>query len=148
MYIIINDTRYDNVSKTTEFHKITYTSENLVEGISCDSIKEYRDDGFFLRELDTKSYLTQISNAGEFILSNESFAFDTIPEGTPAESREYAYETVRCIEYGDEKITVDQANKLYLQYLAEGDTERTSELTILIAAAKSEIRNQYPDVTE
>lgn len=63
---------------------------------------------------------------------------------TPAELREKAYETEKCIEYGGELLTVDEANHLWEVYEAEG-SERAVELTELIAVAKAEIRERYPD---
>ena len=63
---------------------------------------------------------------------------------TPAELRERAYETEHNIEYGGEWLTVDEANHLWEVYKAEG-SERAAELTELIAVAKAEIRERYPD---
>jgi len=63
---------------------------------------------------------------------------------TPAELREKAYETEHNIVYGDEVLTVDEANHLWEVYKAEG-SERATELTELIAVAKAEIRERYPD---
>ena len=41
-------------------------------------------------------------------------------------------------------ITVDQANKVYLEYSAKGSTKAT-EIQVLIIAAKTYIRELYPD---
>ena len=41
-------------------------------------------------------------------------------------------------------ITVDKANKLWQEYQAEGSS-KSEELTVLIAAAKTAIRAEYPD---
>lgn len=62
----------------------------------------------------------------------------------PAELREQAYETEKCIEYGVEMLTVDEANKLWQEYQAEGNS-KAEELTMLIAMAKSGIRERFPD---
>lgn len=64
-----------------------------------------------------------------------------------SERREKAYETLRCIVYGDDLITVDEANHLWEVYEAEG-SELAAELTRLIAAAKAVIREQYPDESD
>lgn len=64
---------------------------------------------------------------------------------TPTELREQAYETEKCIEWEDTMMTVDEANDKFLMYDAEGNT-KANELTSLIAAAKAEIRERFPDV--
>ena len=64
-----------------------------------------------------------------------------------AKRREHAYETLKCITYGDQLLTVDEANKLWQEYEAEG-SDRAPELTALIAAAKAQIREMYPDENE
>lgn len=63
---------------------------------------------------------------------------------TPTELRERAYETVKCITYENEQLTVDEANKKWQEYQAEGGTKAV-ELTQLIHTAKEGIRQQYPD---
>ena len=63
---------------------------------------------------------------------------------TGAEKREAAYQTEKCIPYGDTLITVDEANKHWQEYQAEGNSKAT-ELTVLIATAKAEIRARFPD---
>lgn len=62
----------------------------------------------------------------------------------PSEHREKAYETEHNIEWGGEMLTVDEANKLWAAYSAEGNS-RAVDLGALIAAAKAEIRERYPD---
>ena len=61
-----------------------------------------------------------------------------------ARRRELAYETFKCIPYGDALLTVDEANKLWQEYEAEGSS-LAAILTDLIAAAKADIREMYPD---
>jgi len=61
-----------------------------------------------------------------------------------AKRRERAYETLKCISYGDALLTVDEANKLWQEYEAEGSS-LASILTDLIATAKAQIREMYPD---
>lgn len=67
---------------------------------------------------------------------------------TPQEKRKWAYENELSIIYRGEAITVDAANKQFMEYTAEGATEKCQELQQLIAAAKDVIRNTYPDETE
>ena len=64
---------------------------------------------------------------------------------TNKEKREQEYETRACVEYDGQMLTVDAANKLYLAYSAEGQTERAQELSTLIAMAKAAIRTEFPD---
>ena len=63
---------------------------------------------------------------------------------TPMELREKAYETEKCIEWDGNIMTVDEANDMFLKYDAEGNA-KSDELTVLIAAAKAEIRERFPD---
>ena len=62
----------------------------------------------------------------------------------PSEHREKAYETEHNIEWGGEMLTVDEANKLWAAYSAESNA-RATELGMLIAEAKAEIRERYPN---
>lgn len=63
---------------------------------------------------------------------------------TPIELRERAYETDKLISYENEMLTVDEANKKWQEYQAEG-SPKANELTALISTAKNAIRAQYPD---
>lgn len=63
---------------------------------------------------------------------------------TPMELREKSYETEKCIEWGGNIMTVDEANDIFLKYDAEGNV-KSDELTVLIAAAKAKIRERFPD---
>lgn len=67
------------------------------------------------------------------------------PEISAREKRERAYTERHIIEYQGSMITVDEANKLWYQYAAEGQEETMSALTKLIAEAKATIRSDYPD---
>ena len=70
---------------------------------------------------------------------------DTLDAGDlPAEQRKQAYNTVACIEWDGATLTVTQAARQWAYYAAEGRKDKTDELTALIAAAKSNIRVQYP----
>lgn len=63
---------------------------------------------------------------------------------TPEELRERAYETEKLVNFENEILTVDEANKKWQEYQAEGNS-KANELTTLIANAKATIREQYPD---
>ena len=63
---------------------------------------------------------------------------------TQKELRERAYETEKCITYAGEILTVDEANKRWQEYQAEGNA-KSAELTALIVSAKTDIRERYPD---
>lgn len=69
-------------------------------------------------------------------------------ERTAAEKRKYAYETEALIDNDGEMITIDAARNICLEYMFDG-TERSSEiinnLSNLIAVAKADIRNMYPN---
>ena len=62
---------------------------------------------------------------------------------TPSELRERAYETVKCITYENEQLTVDEANKKWQDYQAEGN-EKATVLTQLIHTAKEIFENNIP----
>lgn len=64
---------------------------------------------------------------------------------TPAERREAAYNSDAVIEWGGETLTVTQAAQQWAYYAAEGNADKTAALSTLIAAAKADIRAQYPD---
>ena len=64
---------------------------------------------------------------------------------TPAEQREAAYNSDAVIEWGGDMLTVTQAAQQWEYYAAEGNADKTAALSTLIAAAKAEIREKYPD---
>ena len=66
------------------------------------------------------------------------------PVLTPTEQREKAYQTLQIIEWQGSLITVDQANKIYYNYFVENNP-KADDIQILIIAAKSDIREMYPD---
>lgn len=72
-------------------------------------------------------------------------AYQNANKPTAEQQREQAYESSAIISYRGQMITVDQANKLWTEYTAEGDTETSSTLQTLIAEAKESIREEYPD---
>ena len=63
---------------------------------------------------------------------------------TPAEKRETAYNSEKCIIYSGSALTIDEANDLWKKYQAEG-SPKAAELTALIVAEKMAIRSTYPD---
>ena len=65
----------------------------------------------------------------------------------PKELRERVYETEKIISYEDDMLTVDEANRKWQEYQAEGNS-KANELTTLIANAKAMIRRQYPDAEQ
>lgn len=86
----------------------------------------------------------------------EGWAFDPTLEGsarfirviTPEvqrKTREYLYESDARIHYGLQYLTVDEANKLFSEYFAEGNEAIYSQLRTLIDNAKTAIREEYPD---
>ena len=70
-----------------------------------------------------------------------------VPELTPAEQREQAYNTEPCVAWDGAMLTVTEAAQRWAYYAAEGRSDKTDALTVLIAAAKAEIRAKYPDST-
>ncbi|MDD6188542.1 MAG: hypothetical protein PUB32_03060 [Clostridiales bacterium] len=66
----------------------------------------------------------------------------------PAELREQAYNTLPCVEWYGELLTVTAAAQQWAYYAAEGNTTKTDALTARIAAAKADIRVQWPDADE
>jgi len=71
----------------------------------------------------------------------------TLPDAptlTPAEQREAAYNTAQIIPWEGGTITVTEAAQLWQYYAAEGNP-KAEQLQALIAAAKADIRSQYPD---
>lgn len=73
----------------------------------------------------------------------EGIHWEYIPY-TPEEMRERAYETDKVIGYEGKMLTVDEANRKWQEYQAEGNS-KAAELTTMIANAKATIREQYPD---
>ena len=73
----------------------------------------------------------------------EGIHWEYIPY-TPKELRERVYETEKIISYEGDMLTVDETNRKWQEYQAEGNS-KANELTTLIANAKATIREQYPD---
>lgn len=150
MYLIYNDQTYQDIRVLS-----TSTSARLV-GESLTGLTEltgpvtvYADNGFELRTITPGDYLRQEIKDGSWLLTN-------VPEPQPQpqpvltakELREQAYETEPLIEYDGEMITVDEANKLFLRYSAEGNADKYMALQILIGRAKADVRARFPDGEE
>ena len=106
------------------------------------------DDGFVLRTDKVTDHLRQTFEGGVLTLTNTS-EMQAVPESgttelTPAQQREGAYNTQPVIEWEGQMLTVTQAAQKWQYYAAEG-SEKADELQGLIAAAKQDIREQYPD---
>lgn len=67
------------------------------------------------------------------------------PVLSPADMRRVAYQTHRIIAWDGDMVTVDEANKLFLDYSAEGKEDVTAQLQELIKAAKEKIREEIAD---
>ena len=76
----------------------------------------------------------------------EGIHWEYIPY-TPNELRERVYETEKIISYEGNMLTVDEANRKWQEYQAEGNS-KANELTTMIANAKAMIRGQYPDAEQ
>lgn len=76
---------------------------------------------------------------------------EPIPEPTPAEKRRNAYMTEKIVNWpqnSTEMITVDEANEIYLDYLAEGKDSVCEAIQELIQMTKADIRERFPDASE
>ena len=85
----------------------------------------------------------------DYLYIDGEYVYSPIVDSISAsDKRKLAYENDTIILYKEEMITVDKAVELWYRYTAEGDTEKSSELTILIHQAKTQIRELYPDEIE
>jgi len=64
---------------------------------------------------------------------------------TPSQNREKTYNTQPIITWDGQLLTITQAATKWQYYAAEG-SEKATELQTLIAEAKAQIREKYPDV--
>ena len=124
----------------TYIYKINGTTAELIDKAEAyDSI--ITSDTFPAREYHENTHAVLSYN------ETDGVHWEYIPF-TAAELREQAYETEKCIEWDGDMLTVDEANKMFLRYDAEGFTEKSAELTALISQAKAEIRARYADAAE
>lgn len=150
MYIIANDQTYPHVRVYSTSSSVRFTGESL-SGLSelTGLIMVFAENGFHLRAFDPADYLRQDIKDGSWLLTNIQLP-EPQPEPvlSPKEQRERTYETEPLIEYEGDMITVDEANKLFLQYSAEGNTQKYMDLQILIGRAKADVRARFPDGEE
>ena len=70
-------------------------------------------------------------------------------ELTPAERREFAYQTEKVCVYEGEEFTCDEMESLFYKYFAEtGKEEKCAGIKTVITAGKAAIREEYPDAVE
>lgn len=147
MYITVNGQTYAGAARKAGASWVDFTAEGLADVTAAGTVTRYRDDGFEIGQDEVSDYLRQEAISGGFRLTNTPVPQPAPepPELTNKEKREQAYETRACVEYDGQTLTVDAANKLYLAYSAEGQTERAQALSTLIAVAKAAIRAEFPD---
>ena len=149
MYITTDNSRYSGVRIYSTASSVRITGGVPLRSDITDVIHLFSDNDFPLRDINPGEYLRQEITDGSWLFTNTPKQVQPEPPVlTPRERREQSYETEPLIEYEGEQITVDEANKLFLQYSAEGNNSKYSQLQQLICAAKTTIRNTYPDDKE
>jgi hypothetical protein len=127
------------LNESNQIENIIIATEDFAKEIGAIAVNElplaigdFYMNGVFKRRQEDGSYM-QVTN-----LSNK-------------ELREIEYHSRLCKEDGtplirwdDRDISVDEANKVYVEYSAEGSSKAT-EIQTLIVAAKTYIRELYPD---
>lgn len=150
MHITINGETYHGVRRRKTAQAVEFVGAGLEELETVTGvIARFRDDDEFEIGRDRAEDYARIEPiAGGFRLTNAPELVAAEPatvELTAKQTREQAYETEPCVEYDGEVMTIDEANRLYLAYTAEGAEARAQELRTRIAVAKAEIRARYPD---
>ena len=150
MYITHNNQTYERVRMLNTSSSVRFVGESLPELEELTGmIMVFSESGFELRTFDPTDYLRQEISIGSWLFINTPKPVQPEPQVlSPRERRELTYETEPLIAYESEQITVDEANKLFLQYAAEGNNSKCSQLQQLIHEAKTTIRNTYPDDKE
>lgn len=150
MYITYDEQTYANVRVYSTSGSVRLTGESLPELTKLSGeVHVFADNGFELRAFNPDDFLRQEIKAGNWLLTNTPLPTpQPEPVLSPKEQRERAYETEPLIEYDGDMITVDEANKLFLQYSAEGNTQKYMDLQILIGRAKADVRTRFPDGEE
>lgn len=150
MYLIYNEQTYEHVRMQNTSSSVRFVGDALpaLEELT-DLVMVVSENGFELRAFDPTDYLRQDIKDGSWLLTNIPLP-EPQPEPvlSPKEQRERTYETEPLIEYDGDMITVDEANKLFLQYSAEGNTQKYMDLQILIGRAKADVRARFPDGEE
>ena len=148
MYIVTNNVRYPNIQMEGDSTYVRFVGASLRSPENLpDLLVLYADNGFKLRTVRPIDYSRWVMENGSWLFTNQP-APQPVSEPTAKELREEAYETEDIIEYDGTVLTVDEANKLYMSYLAEGNNSKCSQLQQLICEAKTTIRNTYPDDKE
>ena len=144
MYIVANNVRYPNIQMEKDLTYVRFIGSSLRSPENLpDLIVLYANNDFELRTVRPTDYSRWVMENGSWLFTNQQ-----TPELTAKKLRKEAYETEDVIEYDDTVLTVDEANKLYMSYLAEGNNSKCSQLQQLICEAKTTIRNTYPDDKE
>lgn len=150
MYLIYNEQTYEHVRIQNTSSSVRFVGDALpaLEELT-DLVMVFSENGFELRAFDPADYARQEIKDGSWLLTNIPLP-EPQPEPvlSPKEQRERTYETEPLIEYEGDMITVDEANKLFLQYSAEGNTQKYMDLQILIGRAKADVRARFPDGEE
>ena len=150
MYITYSNQTYERVRMLNTSSSVRFVGESLPELEELTGlVMVFSESGFELRTFDPTDYLRQDIKDGSWLLTNIPLP-EPQPEPvlSPKEQRERTYETEPLIEYEGDMITVDEANKLFLQYSAEGNTQKYMDLQILIGRAKADVRARFPDGEE
>lgn len=150
MYITHNNQTYERVRMLNTSSSVRFVGDSLRELEELTGLViVFSESGFELRAFDPADYLRQDIKDGSWLLTNIQLP-EPQPEPvlSPKEQRERTYETEPLIEYEGDMITVDEANKLFLQYSAEGNTQKYMDLQILIGRAKADVRARFPDGEE
>ena len=149
MYITTDNSRYDGVRIYSTANSVRITGGVPLRAEITDAIHLFADNDFPLCDINPGDYLRQELSVGSWLFTNapEPKAPEP-PVLTPRERREQSYETEPLIEYEGEEITVDEANRLFLRYSAEGNTQKYMALQILIGRAKADVRARFPDGEE
>ena len=149
MYITTGNSRYDGVHIYRTANDVRITGGVPLIAEITDVIHLFADNDFPLCDIDPGDYLRQEISIGSWLFINTPKPVQPEPQVlSPRERRELTYETEPLIAYESEQITVDEANKLFLQYAAEGNNSKCSQLQQLIHEAKTTIRNTDPDDKE
>lgn len=149
MYITTGNSRYDGVHIYRTANDVRITGGVPLIAEITDVIHLFADNDFPLCDIDPGDYLRQEISIGSWLFINTPKPVQPEPQVlSPRERRELTYETEPLIAYESEQITVDEANKLFLQYSAEGNTQKYMDLQILIGRAKADVRARFPDGEE
>jgi hypothetical protein len=131
-----------------EAEELTYTREVEVQK----PVTKQRDTGMVDEDgdpiMEDYTEMETVTEQREYaMMTVTDMTEGTLPDAptlSPAQQREAAYNTAKIIPWEGGNITVTEAAQLWQYYAAEGNP-KAEELTALIAKAKTEIRERYPD---